>query len=691
MRSAKENIISYLVVVLVLIGYSVAIIDGCSGYAHFCEINELNKLRCGGDNTYGQLGYGDYFSRGNHPYDIPLPIVPQVTQNDPYIDVECGSNFTCARTMQGIVSCWGDNSKGQLGAGTTLSNIPLAGTVIMLYGPSMSLCAGNAHVCSVSNTFPYVSQCWGDNSKGQLCTGDNRNRGSKQSDFPLPNITIGTSKIVCGYDHVFAILATNTLRAWGDNRYGQLGYGNTNPPYNLVGIAPGSQPVVPVVKQGLPTVILDVKAGVRHTCILYQQGNVTCVGYNSRGQLGYPNVHNVGNNYDYLPPPQVNVGFIVKTIIAGYEYTCVTGYSTVVQYGMLPNITACWGDNSKGQLGLGTTQFGIGILDGTMPPLAQNTTLSSSIGFIGGPASQSTNYLVLLTSTMRGGNATVAPHLVYRQILTGWGDNSNGQLLTGFQLNNTLIPIALNTECGDSITDLQSGEECDLGIFANGQQCTPFCNMAPCMDSSSNCSACYISTLSPLAEQAGCFLATKPCPGTSPVTTSVCVSGTWNTQSITNNNTLVLSNPLSIIGSYTQEHNGTLILSGNATIIVNGTAYLDGSLVLGSMSNTQKKQIGTNNTIIQANSIQGSFSTVQIQNNTCFDQTTTSNNGIVSLVVTYKQCPVSNIGQDLGGIAGAFVVLFVLVGIILFISYRRNICRPLFHQRESYEVINTNY
>jgi len=690
--------LTLLLCILLITIPTLAIIDACNGYQHFCVINEMLKMRCGGDNSYGQLGYGDYVSRGSHPYDLPLQIVPQVNENDPYVDVECGANHTCARTVSGVVSCWGDNSKGQLGAGTTLPNIPIAGTVVILQGPSMSLCAGSDFACSVSSTTPYPVQCWGDNSKGQLCTGDSRNRGTKQSDFPLPTVITGIARVFCGYDHVLALLTSNTVRAWGDNRYGQLGFGRVDPPYNLVGIVPNTQPIVPVIQQGLPTTIIDIKGGIRHTCFLYQSGNMTCVGYNSRGQLGYPSIPSVGSNYQYLPPPQVNVGFTIRTLSAGYEFTCVTGYSNTVVVGMLPNITACWGDNMYGQLGTGTTTFGIGLLDGTMPPPMHNATLSNSIGFVIGSTSQKTNYLPLTSSTMRGGNATVAPHLVYRQVLIGWGDATSGQLLTGFSMSNTLIPVALNTECGDLIVDMLGGEECDVGPFANGQQCTPFCNVAPCMDNSTSCTPCYIPNFSVRAEQAGCFLTTKQCPNSAPTPTSVCSNGIWNTQAIINNSTLTLTNPLSIIGSYTQHHSATLILLGNGTITVNGTAYLDGVLTIDSYINTTntnttnatERQETSNITAVQASSISGTFSSVQTHTDDCTQQATERNGGIETLVVISSPCPPSTTGRTLAGVAGAFVVIAALVGIILFVSYKRNICRPIFHEREGYDSIQTS-
>ncbi|MCL2825292.1 MAG: RCC1 repeat-containing protein, partial [Polyangiaceae bacterium] len=73
----------------------------------------------------------------------------------------------------GIVVCWGFNGGGRLGDGTTATRVvptPVAG----LTSPVSAIAAGTRHMCALSSTGAVV--CWGDNSMGQLGDGTTVNR-----------------------------------------------------------------------------------------------------------------------------------------------------------------------------------------------------------------------------------------------------------------------------------------------------------------------------------------------------------------------------------------------------------------------------------------------------------------------------------------------------------------------------------
>src|ERR1019366_4362329 len=93
----------YLLIVLVLLSNAsliAAIVTACAGREHACEITDINLLKCWGDNTYGQLGMGDYVSRGTLPGQVPASFVltPEIVA-----DVVCGDAFTCIRGISGKV------------------------------------------------------------------------------------------------------------------------------------------------------------------------------------------------------------------------------------------------------------------------------------------------------------------------------------------------------------------------------------------------------------------------------------------------------------------------------------------------------------------------------------------------------------------------------------------------------------
>src|SRR5262249_43419108 len=109
---------------------------------------------------------------------------------------------------------------------------------------------------------------------------------------------------------------------------GQLGDGSTN------------QSEVPVAVAGLSGVIA-ISAGQYHTCALTSGGGIKCWGDNQFGELG--NGHTVGKR-EPVDVSGLDAG--VAAVSAGQGFTCVA---------MAAGGIKCWGGNSDGQLGDGST------------------------------------------------------------------------------------------------------------------------------------------------------------------------------------------------------------------------------------------------------------------------------------------------------------------------------------------------
>ncbi|HEU5220357.1 MAG TPA: hypothetical protein VFU23_16975, partial [Gemmatimonadales bacterium] len=78
-----------------------------------------------------------------------------------------GEAHSCGVTAAGAVYCWGRNSHGELGDGTTTEhNVPtlVSGSLVF-----RSVSAGDQHTCGVTTT--NLTYCWGDNQFGQLGDG----------------------------------------------------------------------------------------------------------------------------------------------------------------------------------------------------------------------------------------------------------------------------------------------------------------------------------------------------------------------------------------------------------------------------------------------------------------------------------------------------------------------------------------
>ncbi|HUG61532.1 MAG TPA: hypothetical protein VMP03_06785, partial [Methylomirabilota bacterium] len=106
-----------------------------------------------------------------------------------------GGNHTCAKSAVGIVSCWGSNSDGQLGDGTTTDSLlPVnvkTSSNSLLQGVD-TIAVGGRHSCAVLTTDGKV-MCWGANAGGQLGDGEKTSRSKadfvKKSDGdPFPNV-----------------------------------------------------------------------------------------------------------------------------------------------------------------------------------------------------------------------------------------------------------------------------------------------------------------------------------------------------------------------------------------------------------------------------------------------------------------------------------------------------------------------
>ena len=141
--------------------------------------------------------------------------------------------------------------------------------------------------------------------------------------------TVGLSKIVAGATHKCGLTVSGGVRCWGYNYYGQLG-DNTktarSTPGDVAGLAGG---------------VVAIAVGNSHTCALTAGGGVKCWGYNFYGQLGDNSTAN------RLAPVDVQgLGTGVSAIAAGLLHTCALTASGGVK---------CWGYNSDGELGDGTT------------------------------------------------------------------------------------------------------------------------------------------------------------------------------------------------------------------------------------------------------------------------------------------------------------------------------------------------
>jgi alpha-tubulin suppressor-like RCC1 family protein len=359
-----------------VVGLSNAATAITAGYGHTCALTDTGGAKCWGQNTNGQLGDGSTAQRIS-PVDV-------VGLTSGVGAIAVGYYHTCALTSGGGVRCWGRNTNGQLGDGTTIQRTHPVDVVGLSSGMS-AITAGNGHTCALTSGGGV--KCWGDNSKGQLGDGTNTQRTSP---VDVSGLSSGVVAIGAGYYHTCALTNTGGIKCWGDNTFGQLGDG-TNTPHTS-----------PVDVSGLSSGAGAIGVGYYHTCALTSGGGAKCWGNNIFGSLG-----DGSTTQRTSPVDVVGLSSGVSAITAGYAHTCALTSGGGVK---------CWGLNTNGQLGDGS--------------LTQRTSPVDVVGLTSGVSGITTRFLHTCASTSSGGTKC-------------WGDNSKGQLGDGSTSTRT-SPVAVN-------------------------------------------------------------------------------------------------------------------------------------------------------------------------------------------------------------------------------------------------------
>ncbi len=152
------------------------------------------------------------------------------------LDAPGGSFQGCAVTADGTAHCWGSGYNGQLGDGTYTPWSPTPVTVSGLTDVVDVAMAGTNGACA--SLADGTVRCWGDNSAGQLGNGST----IEKSSLPVNVSGLTHAVAVSGSSpgHMCALLDDGQGRCWGDNEYGQLGNGsqtNSNLPVKVQGLS----------------------------------------------------------------------------------------------------------------------------------------------------------------------------------------------------------------------------------------------------------------------------------------------------------------------------------------------------------------------------------------------------------------------------------------------------------------------
>jgi alpha-tubulin suppressor-like RCC1 family protein len=190
----------------------VGVTDIAAGRFHTCAAHGAG-LSCWGYNSYGQLGNADP-SFKNVPVLVVNPLPGTFTQ------LSAGYDTTCGLLSNGTLACWGYNSFGQLGIGSTINkSVP----TLVTFPGSVTLkqvAVGGFHACALSQS--QTLYCWGSNERGQTGVGDEASK-PRQVDISV-NASEKAKSIAAGLNASCATSDTGNVYCWGDNGRGQLGF-----------------------------------------------------------------------------------------------------------------------------------------------------------------------------------------------------------------------------------------------------------------------------------------------------------------------------------------------------------------------------------------------------------------------------------------------------------------------------------
>ena len=200
--------------VLVVAPAGVSFAAVSTGISHTCGVTPAGAAYCWGDNANGQLGDGSTTGE-------LTPVLVAAPAGVSFAAVSAGTSHTCGVTAAGAAYCWGSNGAGELGDGTTtsqLSPVQVAGSVSFA-----TLTAGFFHTCGV--TAAGAAYCWGANGSGRLGDGTTTQRLTPV--LVAAPAGVSFAAVSAGNSHTCGVTPAGAAYCWGDNFYGQLGDGTT--------------------------------------------------------------------------------------------------------------------------------------------------------------------------------------------------------------------------------------------------------------------------------------------------------------------------------------------------------------------------------------------------------------------------------------------------------------------------------
>ncbi len=305
---------------------------------HSCFIDGAGVLSCWGDESGGELGNGGPLAE---QHDQPTPVDTAGAIPDTWTAVTVGSTGSCALATDATAWCWGRDSSGELGNGAALTGSQASPTPADTAGTIpdtwTAIAGGDFHTCAIATDG--TAWCWGADPSGELgngaaLTGNQVSPSPVDTTGPIPDTW---TAITAGDDYACAIGSDGTAWCWGNDSSGQLGNG---------AVLTANQPSpTPVDTAGpIPDTWTAITAGSNTTCAIATDATAWCWGNDNSGALG----NGAGlTGPQASPSPVDTAGPIPDTwtaISAGPGHICAIGSDGTAW---------CWGSDFRSRLGNG--------------------------------------------------------------------------------------------------------------------------------------------------------------------------------------------------------------------------------------------------------------------------------------------------------------------------------------------------
>ncbi|WP_409478287.1 RCC1 domain-containing protein [Pseudobdellovibrio sp. HCB154] len=260
---------------------------------------------------------------------VSITMLPE-NSTPQYKFIEMSLTHICGITLQGSLKCWNTNlqyNPSYLGDG----NVARSSTPVQVFGMESgvtSVVAGVGYACAIKNTALY---CWGLNNAGSLGIGSFTNQTVP---VLVPGFESGVKIVSAKGRHTCALKFDGSLYCWGESLNGQLGIGPVNGNFDY-------RPT-PQLLYGVNSGIDFMQVGAATTCIK-RQNETYCWGYNYNRNIGVDSF-----DQKIMVPTRVNV------VGTGAMYSYPNNFNTC---GLQGGAVYCWGTNSDGGIGNGSTDY----------------------------------------------------------------------------------------------------------------------------------------------------------------------------------------------------------------------------------------------------------------------------------------------------------------------------------------------